>query len=134
MRKYTFVFALALAFGFAPFCSAQAAQPKRPMTFEDMMKMKRLGETAVSPDGKWLAYSVTTVESGAEHEDGGAVDSGDCGRRADEAGRGAGRATRGCSLRPMGTPCSFFPVEMARNRYGWRILTRRPARQATRRS
>jgi dipeptidyl aminopeptidase/acylaminoacyl peptidase len=32
------------------------------MTFEDMMKMKRLGETAVSPDGKWLAYSVTTVE------------------------------------------------------------------------
>jgi len=31
------------------------------MTFEDMMKMKRLGETAVSPDGKWLAYSVTTV-------------------------------------------------------------------------
>jgi dipeptidyl aminopeptidase/acylaminoacyl peptidase len=32
------------------------------MTFEDMMKMKRLGDTAVSPDGKWLAYSVTTVD------------------------------------------------------------------------
>jgi dipeptidyl aminopeptidase/acylaminoacyl peptidase len=32
------------------------------MTFEDMMNMKRLGETAVSPDGKWLAYSVTTVD------------------------------------------------------------------------
>ena len=31
------------------------------MTFEDMMHMKRLGETAVSPDGKWLAYSVATV-------------------------------------------------------------------------
>jgi dipeptidyl aminopeptidase/acylaminoacyl peptidase len=31
------------------------------MTFEDMMQMKRLGSTAVSPDGKWLAYSVTTV-------------------------------------------------------------------------
>ena len=31
------------------------------MTFEDMMEMKRLGDTAVSPDGKWLAYSVTTV-------------------------------------------------------------------------
>jgi len=37
------------------------AQSRRPMTFEDMMQMKRLGETAVSPDGKWLAYSVTTV-------------------------------------------------------------------------
>jgi dipeptidyl aminopeptidase/acylaminoacyl peptidase len=32
------------------------------MTFEDMMKMRRLGETAVSPDGKWLAYSVTDVD------------------------------------------------------------------------
>jgi dipeptidyl aminopeptidase/acylaminoacyl peptidase len=32
------------------------------MTFEDMMQMKRLGETAVSADGKWLAYSVTTVD------------------------------------------------------------------------
>jgi dipeptidyl aminopeptidase/acylaminoacyl peptidase len=31
------------------------------MTFDDMMQMKRLGDTAVSPDGKWLAYSVTTV-------------------------------------------------------------------------
>jgi len=26
------------------------------------MQMKRLGETAVSPDGQWLAYSVTTVD------------------------------------------------------------------------
>jgi dipeptidyl aminopeptidase/acylaminoacyl peptidase len=32
------------------------------MTFEDMMQMKRLGDTAVSPDGKWLAYAVTTVD------------------------------------------------------------------------
>ena len=32
------------------------------MTFEDLMHMKRLGDTAVSPDGKWLAYSVTTVD------------------------------------------------------------------------
>jgi len=35
------------------------------MTFEDMMQMKRLGETAVSPEGKWLAYSVTTVDLAA---------------------------------------------------------------------
>jgi len=32
------------------------------MTFEDMMHMKRLGDTAVSPDGKWLAYAVTIVD------------------------------------------------------------------------
>jgi dipeptidyl aminopeptidase/acylaminoacyl peptidase len=32
------------------------------MTFEDMMRMKRLGETVVSRDDRWLAYSVTTVD------------------------------------------------------------------------
>jgi dipeptidyl aminopeptidase/acylaminoacyl peptidase len=31
------------------------------MSFNDMMAMKRLGNTAVSPDGQWLGYSVTTV-------------------------------------------------------------------------
>jgi dipeptidyl aminopeptidase/acylaminoacyl peptidase/predicted GH43/DUF377 family glycosyl hydrolase len=41
--------------------SAKPASARRPMTFEDMMAMKRLGETAVSPDGKWLIYSATTV-------------------------------------------------------------------------
>jgi len=38
------------------------AQSKRPMTFEDMMHMRRLGSTDVSPDGKWLLYSVTDVD------------------------------------------------------------------------
>jgi dipeptidyl aminopeptidase/acylaminoacyl peptidase len=61
MRRLTLALSLVLALAITPFCSAQAAPGKRPMTFEDMMKMKRLGETAVSPDGKWLAYSVTTV-------------------------------------------------------------------------
>jgi hypothetical protein len=60
MRKTKLGLFLALLVA-VPFCSAQAGPPKRPMTFEDMMKMKRLGETAVSSDGKWLAYSVTTV-------------------------------------------------------------------------
>jgi len=65
MRKplFAFIFAVAFlsgAFGFGQ--SATAAAAKRPMTFDDMMAMKRLGETAVSPDGKWLAYSVTTVD------------------------------------------------------------------------
>jgi len=67
MRKYPLILSLAFLVAVVPFCFAQAAQtapPKRPMTFEDMMKMKRLGETAVSPDGKWLAYSVTTVTWG----------------------------------------------------------------------
>ncbi len=62
MRRFSFANVLIAAFILTPFCTAQTTQPKRPMTFEDMMKMKRLGETAVSPDGKLLAYSVTTVD------------------------------------------------------------------------
>jgi len=73
MRKFSPIFSFSLAFVLAQSCLAQtapnsasvpaktSAQAKRPMTFEDMMRMKRLGNTAVSPDGKWLAYSVTTV-------------------------------------------------------------------------
>ena len=61
MRKTAFAFLLISTFALAPFGAAQTAPARRPMTFEDMMHMKRLGETAVSPDGKWLAYSVTTV-------------------------------------------------------------------------
>jgi len=61
MRKTMLTLSLALASIAAPFCLAQTAAAKRPMTFEDMQKMKRLGETAVSPDGKWLVYSATTV-------------------------------------------------------------------------
>ncbi|MGA2887724.1 MAG: S9 family peptidase [Terracidiphilus sp.] len=63
MRKSTFVLSLAVACLLVPSYSAQTASApaKRPMTFDDLMKMRRLGDTAVSPDGKWLAYSVTTV-------------------------------------------------------------------------
>jgi dipeptidyl aminopeptidase/acylaminoacyl peptidase len=62
MRRPSFAVFLAFAFVLPTLSAAQSAQTKRPMTFEDMMQMKRLGETAVSPDGKWLAYAVTTVD------------------------------------------------------------------------
>jgi dipeptidyl aminopeptidase/acylaminoacyl peptidase len=61
MHKHFSVFFLVLALAGSGPAMAQSAT-RRPMTFEDMMQMKRLGETAVSPDGKWLAYSVTTVD------------------------------------------------------------------------
>jgi dipeptidyl aminopeptidase/acylaminoacyl peptidase len=57
MRRSVLLSTLLLA---ATLASAQPA--KRPMTFEDLMHMKRLGSTAVSPDGKWLGYSITTVD------------------------------------------------------------------------
>ncbi len=38
------------------------AQSKHPFTFEDMMKLKRVGDPQVSPDGKWVIFSVVDVD------------------------------------------------------------------------
>ena len=49
------------------------AQPAlaAPFTATEMMKLKRLADPAVSPDGKWVAYQATEVElpSGARNTD-----------------------------------------------------------------
>src|SRR5579872_2150911 len=37
-------------------------QSKHPFTFEDMMKLKRVGEPEVSPNGKWVIFSVVDVD------------------------------------------------------------------------
>jgi dipeptidyl aminopeptidase/acylaminoacyl peptidase len=43
-------------------CGSTAfAQNRRPFTFEDMMALKRVGEPEVSPDGKWVVFSVVEV-------------------------------------------------------------------------
>jgi dipeptidyl aminopeptidase/acylaminoacyl peptidase len=56
MRRF-FVAFLTLA----SFTSHAFAQAKHPFTFEDMMKLKRVGEPEVSPDGKWVVFSVVDV-------------------------------------------------------------------------
>jgi len=38
-----------------------AAENKRPLTFEDMMKLKRIGDFTVSPDGKWVTFTAVDV-------------------------------------------------------------------------
>jgi dipeptidyl aminopeptidase/acylaminoacyl peptidase len=40
--------------------SIQAQPKKRPITLEDLWKVKRLGKPAISPDGRWVAVEVTT--------------------------------------------------------------------------
>jgi len=42
-----------------------AAQAKHPFTFDDMMKLKRVGDPQVSPDGKWVLFSVVDVDLAA---------------------------------------------------------------------
>src|SRR5256885_5285682 len=38
---------------------------KRPFTFEDMMKLKRVNEPVPSPDGKWVVFSAVDVDLAA---------------------------------------------------------------------
>src|SRR6185503_2765249 len=38
---------------------------QRPMTFDDFAAVKNVGDPQVSPDGKWVLYSVRTTDVGA---------------------------------------------------------------------
>ena len=51
------VFLLVLLFSLPAF-----SQAKHPFTFEDMMKLKRVGEPVPSPDGKWVLFSAVDVD------------------------------------------------------------------------
>ncbi len=66
MRGFVYVAGTLL---FSVLAGAQSSTPppeqsgaKHPMTFEDMMKMRRLGDIAVSPDGKWVLFAATDVD------------------------------------------------------------------------
>jgi dipeptidyl aminopeptidase/acylaminoacyl peptidase len=48
--------------GLFVFAGVIAAQEKRPFTVEDLWKVKRISGPALSPDGKWLAVTVTAYD------------------------------------------------------------------------
>jgi len=55
------VTALILACGF----EIAAQEAKHPIAFDDMIKMHRVAEPQISPDGKWVAYTVATPDMDA---------------------------------------------------------------------
>jgi dipeptidyl aminopeptidase/acylaminoacyl peptidase len=57
MRRCSLFFLALVALTFSAF-----AQARHPFTFEEMMKLKRVGEPEVSPDGKWVIFSVVDVD------------------------------------------------------------------------
>ena len=54
-------FGCVLVLGFGLLALAQEA-PKHAITFDDLIKMHRIGEPQVSPDGKWVAYTMSTPD------------------------------------------------------------------------
>jgi dipeptidyl aminopeptidase/acylaminoacyl peptidase len=62
-----FVFVLLMGCGIA--VSAQEAA-KHAITFDDMIKLHRVAEPQVSPDGKWAAYTVSTPDMDANRNAG----------------------------------------------------------------
>src|ERR1022692_5272383 len=60
LRFFAVIFLLASA-AFAQ-SAPQNSSGKRPFTFEDMMKLKRLSEPVPSPDGKWVVFAAVDVD------------------------------------------------------------------------
>lgn len=44
------------------FIAPSSAQQKRAMTFEDMLALKSVSDAQISPDGKWVAYVVSSAD------------------------------------------------------------------------
>src|SRR5437879_2914784 len=49
--------------------AALGAQAKRPVRVGDMYRIKNVGGLDLSPDGKWVAYTVTTTDSAKDRTD-----------------------------------------------------------------
>jgi dipeptidyl aminopeptidase/acylaminoacyl peptidase len=62
MKRHAFFFLLTLALGFVkPAVSAE--QPaKRPVKIDDFARLKSVSDPQLSPDGKWVAYTVGTID------------------------------------------------------------------------
>lgn len=43
--------------------SAQSSGPKRPLRLGDFYRVRNVGGPEISPDGRWVAYTVTTIDS-----------------------------------------------------------------------
>src|SRR2546422_8401807 len=44
------------------FASPLAQSPKRPIALDDLARLRTVGDPQVSPDGKWVAYTLETVD------------------------------------------------------------------------
>ncbi len=64
MKKILFALFLATTNAFVQDASLASSAPagKHPFTFQDMMKLKRVGSPVPSPDGKWVVFDCVEVD------------------------------------------------------------------------
>jgi dipeptidyl aminopeptidase/acylaminoacyl peptidase len=60
MRRYSFLLMFVVALWIES--PSMDAAEKRPLSFDDLMKVQRVADPQISPDGKWIAYTVTVVD------------------------------------------------------------------------
>jgi dipeptidyl aminopeptidase/acylaminoacyl peptidase len=63
--RYCRILPFILLFALPAFSLSALAQSKHPFTFEDMMKLKRVEEPQVSPNGKWVLFAAVDVDLAA---------------------------------------------------------------------
>jgi dipeptidyl aminopeptidase/acylaminoacyl peptidase len=59
---------LPVLFPWALYPQTAPPPPRRPMTFEDMQRMRRLDDLSLSPDGRWVLFAVTDVDLGQDRK------------------------------------------------------------------
>jgi len=67
MRRGARVVGLAVAVLVTVVTAAGQTAEKRAITFKDLISLHRLSEPQISPDGKWIAYSVSSPDLEANH-------------------------------------------------------------------
>ncbi|PYO45438.1 MAG: S9 family peptidase, partial [Gemmatimonadetes bacterium] len=63
IRRLSLLFVLVA--GLVAVNASAQGRVQRPMTFEDFAAVRNVGDPQVSPDGKWVLYSVRTTDVGA---------------------------------------------------------------------
>ncbi|HET6889355.1 MAG TPA: S9 family peptidase, partial [Candidatus Udaeobacter sp.] len=59
------ILTLSFALALSAFAQSPTQSQKHPFTFEDMMKLKRVGAPVPSPDGKWVVFDCEDVDLAA---------------------------------------------------------------------
>jgi len=65
-RYLPFIFLIIICLSLCALSLLAQAPAKRLLTAEDVFRMQQVGDPQVSPDGRWIAYTVTSMDRGAD--------------------------------------------------------------------